>query len=49
MTAAAAAGDGAAGADWEAEWQPVIDAVGRDFEEGQTTWGADPVEPVALE
>jgi hypothetical protein len=51
MTAAAAAGDGAdgtPGADWEAEWQPVIDAVGRDFEEGQTTWGADPVEPGAI-
>lgn len=34
--------------DWAAEWQPVIDAVGRDFDEGQTTWGADPVEPGAV-
>ena len=30
--------------DWKAEWQPVIDAVGRDFSSGQTVFGADPVD-----
>lgn len=35
-------------ADWTAEWQEVIDAVGRDFLEGETTWGGDPVEGGAI-
>ncbi len=34
--------------DWKAEWQPVIDAVGRDFSSGQTVFGADPVERGAI-
>lgn len=33
---------------WQAEWQPVVDAVGEDFADGETTWGADPVEPGAI-
>jgi len=33
---------------WQEEWQPVIDAVGRDFDEGAVTWGADPVERGAI-
>ena len=35
-------------ADWKAEWQPVIDAVGRDFSNGEVVWGADPVERGAI-
>jgi N-terminal half of MaoC dehydratase len=34
--------------DWREEWQPVIDAVGRDFTDGEITWGADRVEPGAI-
>lgn len=34
--------------DWTAEWQPVIDAIGRDFADGEVTWGGDPVEPGAI-
>jgi len=34
--------------DWEAAWQPVIDAVGRDFGSGEVIEGADAVEPSAL-
>jgi len=34
--------------DWKAEWQPVIDAIGRDFTNGEVIWGADPVEPGAI-
>lgn len=34
--------------DWKSEWQPVIDAVGKDFANGEITWGADPVEPGAI-
>jgi hypothetical protein len=34
--------------DWQAAWQPVVEAVGRDFAEGETTWGADPVEQGAV-
>jgi len=34
--------------DWEAAWQPVIDAVGRDFGGGEVIEGADAVEPSAL-
>jgi hypothetical protein len=34
--------------DWRAEWQPVIDAVGKDFANGEVTWGADPVERGAI-
>jgi hypothetical protein len=33
---------------WMAEWQEVVDAVGRDFAEGEVTWGADPVERGAI-
>ena len=29
---------------WQDEWQPLIDAVGRDFTDGSTTFGADQVE-----
>ncbi|GAA2448897.1 hypothetical protein GCM10010191_77960 [Actinomadura vinacea] len=38
----------AATGDWRAEWQPVVDAVGRDFADGETVWGADPVERGAI-
>jgi hypothetical protein len=31
-------------ADWQADWQPLVDAVGRDFGDGSTVWGADLVE-----
>lgn len=31
--------------DWTADWQPVVDAVGRDFLDGAVTWGGDRVEP----
>src|SRR5690606_31068682 len=34
--------------DWRAEWQPVIDAVGRDFAPGEARMGADPVERGAI-
>ena len=34
--------------DWEAAWQPVIDAVGRDFGGGEVIEGADAVEQSAL-
>lgn len=29
---------------WQGEWQPLVDAVGRDFADGSTTFGADRVE-----
>jgi len=29
---------------WQDEWQPLVDAVGRDFADGSTTFGADRVE-----
>ncbi|MCR1786275.1 MaoC family dehydratase N-terminal domain-containing protein [Nocardioides carbamazepini] len=32
------------GQDWQAAWQPVIDAIGKDFAEGAVTWGGDAVE-----
>lgn len=35
--------------DWKAEWQPVVDAVGRDFSDGETVFGADPVERGAID
>ena len=31
-------------ADWQADWQPLVEAVGRDFGDGSTVWGADLVE-----
>lgn len=31
--------------DWEKAWQPVIDAVGQDFSEGETRTAADTIEP----
>lgn len=34
--------------DWTDEWQDVIDAVGRDFDDGDPTYGADPVERGAI-
>ncbi len=34
--------------DWAVEWQPVIDAIGRDFSTGEVVWGADPVERGAI-
>lgn len=34
--------------DWIKEWQPVIEAVGRDFIDGEVTWGADAIEPGAI-
>ncbi|MFV0459257.1 MAG: MaoC family dehydratase N-terminal domain-containing protein [Actinomycetales bacterium] len=34
--------------EWMQEWDPVIAAIGRDFAEGDVTWGADPVEPGAI-
>jgi hypothetical protein len=33
---------------WQDEWQPLIDAVGRDFGDGTTVWGADAVERGAI-
>lgn len=35
-------------ADWEAAWQPVIDAVGTDFGGGEVVEGADAVDASAL-
>ncbi|WP_181311739.1 FAS1-like dehydratase domain-containing protein [Nocardioides campestrisoli] len=29
---------------WQDAWQPVAEAVGRDFLDGEVTWGGDPVE-----
>jgi hypothetical protein len=34
--------------DWKAAWQPVVDAVGRDFGGGEVIEGADAVDPSAL-
>ncbi|WP_436698052.1 FAS1-like dehydratase domain-containing protein [Nocardioides sp. BYT-33-1] len=34
--------------DWQADWRPVIDAIGRDFAEGAVTWGGDAVERGAI-
>ncbi|MFD1858352.1 hypothetical protein EHW97_04335 [Aeromicrobium camelliae] len=34
--------------EWKAAWQPVVDAVGRDFADGEITWGGDPVERGAI-
>lgn len=34
--------------DWRLAWQPVIDAVGADLDDGRVTWGADPVEAGAI-
>jgi hypothetical protein len=34
--------------DWRDAWQEVVDAVGRDFADGDVVWGADPVEPGAI-
>ena len=30
--------------DWTKAWQPMVDAVGRDFSDGEVVYGADPVE-----
>jgi hypothetical protein len=52
MTDGAANGmtDGAADspAEWMQEWQEVIDAIGRDFSDGQARYGADVVERGAI-
>lgn len=37
-----------AGQDWKVDWKPVIDAVGRDFADGEVTWGGDSVERGAV-
>ncbi|WP_260684353.1 MaoC family dehydratase N-terminal domain-containing protein [Rhodococcus sp. KBS0724] len=34
--------------DWKREWQPVVDAIGRDFSDGEIQWGADTVERGAI-
>jgi hypothetical protein len=34
--------------DWRAAWQPVVDAVGRDFSDGAVGYGADRVERGAI-
>jgi N-terminal half of MaoC dehydratase len=34
--------------DWKAEWQGVVDAVGKDFSEGALITGADAVDPSVL-
>lgn len=34
--------------DWKLQWQPVVDAVGRDFAPGPPVMGGDPVERGAL-
>lgn len=34
--------------DWQADWRPVIDAIGTDFAEGAITWGGDAVERGAV-
>jgi hypothetical protein len=34
--------------DWTAEWQPLAEAVGRDFSDGTVVFGADPVEPGSI-
>jgi hypothetical protein len=34
--------------DWQAAWQPVVDAVGTDFGEGEVVQGADAVDLSAL-
>ncbi len=31
-------------ATWQEDWQPLVDAVGRDFSDGSTVYGADAVE-----
>lgn len=33
---------------WTAEWKPVVDAVGKDFLDGEVIWGGDRVEPGAI-
>lgn len=38
----------AEGEDWQTEWDPVVQAVGRDFLDGEVTWGGDRVEPGAI-
>ena len=34
----------ACGDNWQEDWQPLVDAVGRDFGDGTVVWGADAVE-----
>lgn len=34
--------------DWKADWQEVVDAIGRDFRDGEVTWGGDAVERGAI-
>jgi hypothetical protein len=35
-------------ADWEKDWQPMINAIGVDFSDGKVRWGADTVEQSAI-
>lgn len=34
--------------DWKSEWQPMIQAIGKDFSDGENTPGADKVEKGAI-
>ena len=34
--------------DWQATWQPMVEAVGRDFAPDEVVWGADPIEASAV-
>ncbi|WP_413300993.1 MaoC family dehydratase N-terminal domain-containing protein [Bacillus sp. 1P10SD] len=34
--------------DWKNAWQPMIEAIGKNFSEGQDQWGADAVELGAI-
>ncbi len=29
--------------DWKKAWQPMIEAIGKDFSDGKEHWGADPM------
>lgn len=40
--------NGSTDATWQDEWRPVVDSVGRDFLNGEVTWGGDPVEAGAV-
>lgn len=34
--------------DWQAAWQGMVEAVGREFAPDEVTWGADPIEAGAV-
>lgn len=48
MSTTEASENAAPATDWKADWQEVIDAVGRDFLDGEVTWGGDPIERGAI-